>query len=471
MPPKTGGGQQPTTSDQMKFVMTQWLADENNRLSVFGGAGAKSAYGGKGVVKPTTAYNSLAQAVNAKFGTSWDGDSAKARLRTMKTKFHNVFTLCGGRVQEESDNWRLMDGDKSKGIMTLADKAQDLCPHWNLWLEWCGNDPNMVKHGSSDSCLSSQQEDTGVTEQDAVDASEGNFDGSEGEGDEQPHGVAKSFTYATFSQDRVGSGDAGNCGNDEGGIPRAVTVRVQTATPGADALAEQKRARQDMLKGLSKDGKAELYRREGKEKRQKEQEESNDRRGAITAASQSGAPPTSPSVGSGSPFGKSGSGSSSDWQANFLVQRQRDEDLKQQRQDTASVTVAKLQIDAAARQSALELEHKGHLLSFQQVQFDVQRQQAQMQMQFQQQQQMLYVLLIPCFCILKVRSCLSHSYMQMKQQEAYMNSVAQSSKVRADFIIAGLGANLKLNELQEAALSLFAAPPAPPNVQPQPELE
>jgi hypothetical protein len=465
MPPKAGGGQQPTTSDQMKFVMTQWLADENNRLSVFGGAGAKSAYGGKGVVKPTTAYNSLAQAVNAKFGTSWDGDSAKARLRTMKTKFHNVFTLCGGRVQEESDNWRLMDGDKSKGIMTLADKAQDMCPHWNLWLEWCGNDPNMVKHGSSDSSLSSQPEDS-VRDagREAGDASEG----SEGEGDDD--GGTKKLTYATFSQDRNNSGDAGNIGNEDGEVPRAVTARVHAATSGVDALSEQKRQRQDMLKGLSKEEKTELYRQESKGKRLKEQQESNDRRSAISTASQSGAQTaSSPSVSSGSPLGKSGS--SSDWQANFLVQRQRDEDLKLQRQEAASVTVAKLQIDAAARQSALELEHKQQMLTFQQLQFNAQQQQAQMQMQFQQQQQMLYVLLIPCFCVLKVRSCLSHSYIQMKQQEAYMNSVAQSSKVRADFIIAGLSANLKLNELQEAAQSLFAAPPAPPNVQPQPALE
>ena len=59
----------PTTAEQMKFVMN-WLAVENNRLACFGGAGAKIAYGGKSVVKPSTAYNQLAQAVNAKFGTA-----------------------------------------------------------------------------------------------------------------------------------------------------------------------------------------------------------------------------------------------------------------------------------------------------------------------------------------------------------------------------------------------------------------
>ena len=56
----------PTTPEQMRAVMN-WLAVENNRLACFGGAGAKSAYGGKCVVKPSTAYNQLAQVVNAKF--------------------------------------------------------------------------------------------------------------------------------------------------------------------------------------------------------------------------------------------------------------------------------------------------------------------------------------------------------------------------------------------------------------------
>lgn len=147
--PKT---QQATTAEQTKFVV-QWLAKEENRLACFGGAGAKAAYGGKSVTKPSTAYNALAQLVNAKFGTSWDGESAKSRVRTMKTKFHNVFTLCGGRVQEETDSWKLTDADKAAGILTLADKAQSMCPNWNSWLEWCGNDPNLLKHGSGDSQL------------------------------------------------------------------------------------------------------------------------------------------------------------------------------------------------------------------------------------------------------------------------------------------------------------------------------
>ena len=88
------------------------------------------------VVKPSTAYNSRAQAVNKKFpGTKWDGDSAKSRVRTMKSKFHNVFTLCSGNVLEESAIWKLSDTDKRDGILTLADKAQNMCPHWNCWLQ------------------------------------------------------------------------------------------------------------------------------------------------------------------------------------------------------------------------------------------------------------------------------------------------------------------------------------------------
>ena len=64
MPPKSQKlPQQATTPDQMKFVMT-WLDNADNRLACFGGAGAKAAYGGKSVVKPSTAYNALAQAVN-----------------------------------------------------------------------------------------------------------------------------------------------------------------------------------------------------------------------------------------------------------------------------------------------------------------------------------------------------------------------------------------------------------------------
>jgi hypothetical protein len=56
--------------------------------------------------------------------------------------------------------------------------------------------------------------------------------------------------------------------------------------------------------------------------------------------------------------------------------------------------------------------------------------------------------------------------MQMKQQEAYMSSVAQSAKMKGDFIIACLTAKLPLKDLQEAAQSMFAAPPPPPSMQP-----
>jgi hypothetical protein len=390
MGPKT---LQPTTDAQQKHVM-QWLSNDDNRLSVFGGAGAKSAYGGKNVVKPATAYNSLAQSVNAKFGTQWDGDSAKARLRTMRTKFHTVFTLCAGRVQEESENWKLESADKSKGILTLADKAQDMCPHWNLWLEWCGNDPNMAKHGTSDSNLALDQP---VAKEDGEDDGVGRELSEDAAADDGvvTAGSAAPASYGTFSKFRAAGGDNGFEGNDDGDVPRAVAARVDTAKGGVDDLQEQKRKRHEMLKGMTKDEKAEFYRQEGKEKRQKEQDDSNERRSAVASAAQSGAIPSSPSVSSGSPFGKGGSGGSSDWQANFLAQRQRDEDLKQQRQDAASVTVVKLQIDAADRQSALELQHKQQMLNLQTMQFQAQQQQTQMQMQFQQQQHMLYVLFIP----------------------------------------------------------------------------
>ena len=139
MPPKPP--QQPTTPEQMKFIVG-WLKQVDNRLACFGGAGAKTSYGGKAVVKPATAYNSLAQAVNKKFSCQWDGDSAKSRVRTMKTKFHTFFTMSnGGRVNEETDTWKLADADKDASIFTLADKAADMCPYWNSWMEWCGNDP------------------------------------------------------------------------------------------------------------------------------------------------------------------------------------------------------------------------------------------------------------------------------------------------------------------------------------------
>lgn len=394
-----------------------WLSKEENRLACFGGAGAKAAYGGKAVVKPATAYNSLAQAVNAKFGTSWDGESAKARVRTMKNKFQTVFSLSnGGRVQEESAAWKLSDADKSKGILTLADKAQDMCPHWNSWMEWCGSDPNMLKHGSGGIDIDANiREGSGEDEVEV----EGHLtdQGDVSDADGVADGVAVGpETFAGFSAGRLSAGDKGNLGDNEDDVPRAVSCRVDSVTGGTDDLREQQRKRKEMLGGMDADAKKRFYAQEQREKRQKEQADSEKRRSSIAAAAVSAAPAVFSSScdkspnSSGSPFSKT---QSKDWQANFLVEHKKDEQARAERQDAAQVTIAKLQLEAAQRQNDVENQHKQQVLSFQQMQFSAQQQQAQMQMQFQQQQaqsqmqfqqqqQMMYVFCcfrLACVCV------------------------------------------------------------------------
>ena len=361
------------------------------------------------VVKPSTAYNSLAQAVNKKFpGTKWDGDSAKSRVRTMKSKFHNVFTLCGGNVQEETAVWKLSDADKRDGIHTLADKALSMCPNWNSWLEWCGSDPNMSKHGSGDSGLLASvgdsdprgrdQDSASSSSEDGGDVAAGGDDDDSEEDEERDKG--KEHSLANFTRRRQAEGDEGFRGedNDVEDVPRAVTTRVAPAPGNADDLQAQKQKRKEMLARMTADEKKEFSRQEQKEKRQKEQEQSASRRGSVAVAASSPAnsaglaSPRAATAGSSSssivsPF--SGKGSNKDWQASFLADRAKDEDAKAQKHADSQLAVAKLQIDSAERQHDAELGYKRDQLSFQQLQLQFQQQHMQMQIQMQQSQQMM----------------------------------------------------------------------------------
>lgn len=240
MPPK----QTATTAEQAKFVIS-WLEKDENRLSCFGGSGAKSKYGCKDVVKPGTAYNSLAQAVNSKFGCTWTGESAKSRIRTMKVKFETVFVACKGKVDEESETWRLTDSDKEAGVFTLADKAQRDCPYWNNWFKWCGSDPNLARHGSgtidtfnvegSASDNSCNEEDAADCADDAV-ADAVNFDGSDASD------VEDVVTFASLGENRLAAGDRGNCDSDDE-VGRPIATKTGRAPSGsASSEAENKAA-------------------------------------------------------------------------------------------------------------------------------------------------------------------------------------------------------------------------------------
>jgi hypothetical protein len=390
---------QATTPEQQKFVI-DWLSVLDNRLSCFGGAGAKAGYGSKLVVKPSTAYNSLAQAVNKKFpGTSWDGDSAKSRVRTMKSKFHNVFSLCSGNVLETAI-WKLSDTDKRDGILTLADKAQSMCPHWNCWLEWCGSDPNMTKHGAGESGLVASIS-ASLSSESRIDAAGSGASGSDSCSDDDVAPEQK-VSLAEFAQMRKAEGDEGHRASDGdedgGGVPRAVRSTVDRAAGapgGADDLHEQKRQRREMLAQMSPTEKKEFTRQEQKDKRQREQEASAGRRNVIAAAGTAATSSSSSALGSptntggssvSSPFGKGGN---KDWQASFLADRAKDEDARSEKQAAAQVTVAKLHLDAADRQHAADQQHKREQLGFQQQQLSFQQQHMQMQMQMQQSQQMM----------------------------------------------------------------------------------
>lgn len=237
MPPK----QTATTAEQAKFVIS-WLEKEENRLSCFGGSGAKSKYGCKDVVKPGTAYNSLAQAVNSKFGCAWTGESAKSRIRTMKVKFEAVFVACKGKVDEESETWRLSDSDKEAGVFTLADKAQRDCPYWNNWFKWCGSDPNLARHGSGtidnfdvESSAGDSGEDAFDCEDDAV-ADAVNFDGS------AASDVDDVVTFASLGENRLAAGDRGNCDSDDE-VGRPIATKAGRAPCGSlSSEAENKAA-------------------------------------------------------------------------------------------------------------------------------------------------------------------------------------------------------------------------------------
>ena len=411
----------------MKFVMN-WLAKEDNRLACFGGAGAKAAYGGKSVVKPATAYNALAQAVNGKFGTSWDGESAKSRVRTMKSKFHSVFALSQGKVSDESDSWKLSDAEIKEGIHTLLDKAQHMCPHWNSWFEWCGSDPNLLKHGGSESTLDVEFSDEG-------DEGGGDDDGSQ---DEEEGGPA---SFAAFSALRTGAGDEGNVGivDAEGGVealPVAVSSRVEPAPGVRDDLKAQQQQRKIMLQQMSAEDKKKFHAEEQKQKRQRESDQAEQRRRDVSGV------PASPVSASSQPDKTSSSLSSpfappkgGDWQAVFLADRAHTEDRRADSKADSDALVAKMQLAATAAHNASELAHKREMMSWQQ-------QQAQQALQMQQHQHQMT--------------------MMMKQHEMYLSSLLQVSKCKSDFFVAGLQAKVSMAQLESTAASMFPPLPPPP---------
>jgi len=254
-----------------------------------------------------------------------------------------------------------------------------MCPNWNSWLEWCGNDPNLLKHGSGDSQL--LQDISQVGDGLEIDSS------SEGEGTDVVDGEGYE-TYAALTAARLGLGDEGHVGTegDDYIAPRAITVRVAAAAGGDESAVDQARKRKVMLAGMNPVQKKAFYSQEAKEKREKEKEESEQRRSSIVAAA-SASSLSSPSSSSGSPFGKAAQ--SKDWQANFLVQHKHDQDMRSERQEASQVAIAKLQIEAADRHNEQELKHNQDLLSFSQMQFQSHQTQLQMQMQFEQQKQMM----------------------------------------------------------------------------------
>ena len=233
------------------------------------------------VVKPATAYNSLAQAVNKKFpGTTWDGESAKSRVRTMKTKFHNVFSLCGGNVQEETGIWKLSDSDKASGILTLADKAQCMCPNWFSWLEWCGTDPNLSKHGIGDSGLAADllsvggdAESGGYVGGVMLDAGIGDGGGASDNDNDDGGGDSSSDSDANvgfggLTAARAAQGDAGHVAEDEGDTPRAVSAKVAPANASADddLRAQQKKRKEMCLKKKRKRLRVKSKKKRGKKR-------------------------------------------------------------------------------------------------------------------------------------------------------------------------------------------------------------
>jgi hypothetical protein len=391
-----------------------WLEKEENRMACFGGAGAKCNYGAKSVVKPGTAYNALAQGINSKFGTSWDSSSAKSRVRNMKRKFTAVFIACNGKCDEESEKWKLTDEDKARNIFTLADKAQYECPYWNLWLKWCGNDPNLSRHGFSDSLL--DVDDT-CDEQgsDSCDEYEVNEEADEG-----------AVSFSEFAAIRDSVGDSGHAPSDSEGedAPRPASARVEQAPSDPrhqDDLLTQAKKRREALSKLSESEKKKLKADDAKAKRELEKAQSTARRASVAGSSVSSPTSGTPTAVASALF--QGSPKDKNFEAQFLADRARQMDEKSDKAAAAQVEVARMQLQFQDKQAAQFQQLETSKLQMQQLQFQMQ--------------------------------------MQMRQQEMWFNSMVSLSKSKSDFFVAGIGAKVPLTDLHAAASAYFPDLPAP----------
>jgi hypothetical protein len=123
------GEKTPHTTKSQRFSIIKWLRNESNFRLITGLAAAENTQDLSGKksgkkLKKADAYRSLASFVTRESNISWTAYQAKNRFETYLSFYKKA------KLASEQPGWCVNDEDIAKGIKTIEQKLETLCPYF-----------------------------------------------------------------------------------------------------------------------------------------------------------------------------------------------------------------------------------------------------------------------------------------------------------------------------------------------------
>lgn len=110
------------TTKAMKKTMIEWIEIPKNFSLLTGSATVGKTLVAGQKLRKTDGYALLATAVNAEHNVGWESKNAKNRWNTYHASYVKT------RTQSQKTGFGVTDTDKTKGINTVEEKLESLCP-------------------------------------------------------------------------------------------------------------------------------------------------------------------------------------------------------------------------------------------------------------------------------------------------------------------------------------------------------
>ena len=136
------GGRTAATSWNQKQAILSWLEVPTNFKLITGGLQQemKSVVAGQQLTK-TAAYQQLAESVNQKCSTNWDGHMAMCRYRAL---YDTYVKTKRALLDVSGEKFCISEQDLKRGINTIEKKLNDCCTDFNRWDALFGERQNVV---------------------------------------------------------------------------------------------------------------------------------------------------------------------------------------------------------------------------------------------------------------------------------------------------------------------------------------